>query len=138
MPLDITVIQINDKDLIECVDFLDYDTDYSQGYDKYNEPTSSSSASNRVHFSRSQDIFQKYLKFKVSVKTIMNLFNKKITTSKIVNAIGERDDNNSEKSENETIYKVTFEDTKNMEILGMNRNKIFNFQTMVQHIQCMK
>ena len=36
-PLDITVIQINDKDVIEYVDFLDYDTNYSQGYTQYNE-----------------------------------------------------------------------------------------------------
>ena len=37
LPLDITVIQINDKDVIEYVDFLDYDTNYSQGYTQYNE-----------------------------------------------------------------------------------------------------
>ena len=36
-PLDITVIQINDKDVIENVDFLDYDINYSQGYTQYNE-----------------------------------------------------------------------------------------------------
>ena len=95
------------------------------GYDNYIGPTNNTDAKNRVHFRGTLEKLKKYLLFTVRIKrsTLLRILENDI----VVIAQGIRDDKNSDLNNGHFIYDVTFEKTRNMNIIGIEGTDDFRF-----------
>jgi len=95
------------------------------GYDNYIGPTNNTDAKNRAHFRGTLEKLKKYLLFAVRIKrsTLLRILEDDI----VVTAQGIRDDKNSDLNNGHFIYDVTFENTRNMNIIGIERTDDFRF-----------
>ena len=97
------------------------------GYDNYIGPTNNTDAKNRVHFRGTLENLKKYLRFTARIKrnTLLRILeNENVVT---VIAQGIRDDKNSDLNNGHFIYDVTFEKTRNMNIIEIERTGDFRF-----------
>ena len=97
------------------------------GYDNYTGPTKNTNASNRVHLRGSFDKLKKYLRFTARIKTSSRLILRFLEQYTNVNATGIRTDESSDLNNGHIVYDVTFENTTNLNILGIENLMDFNF-----------